>query len=339
MDLSDALGGQDQQKLSAGMWPDGPSSGSGGPPGGHGMWPGPPSSGSGGPPGGHGMWPGPPSSGSGGPPGGQGMWPGPPSSGSGGPPGGQGMWPGPPSSGSGGPPGGHGMWPGPPSSGSGGPPGGHGMWPGPPSSGSGGPPGGHGMWPGPPSSGSGGPPGGHGMWPGPPSSGPGCPPGGQGMWPGPPASGPGGHPVAPQQNLSVPYNEKIPGGFQNNMRITIKGRIKAGADRIAVDLASGSDIAFHFNPRFNEGGRQVIVRNSRIGNKWGKEERDLCRFPFGEGRDFEMEILCSDSMYSVSVDRRPLLKYQHRIKDLRSVDRLAITRDLTLTQVEVSKSY
>ncbi|KAM8833414.1 galectin-3b [Synchiropus picturatus] len=304
MDLSDALGGQDQQKLSAGMWPDGPSSGAGGPPGGHGMWPGPPSSGPGCPPGGQGMWPGPPSSGPGCPPGGQGMWPGPP--------------------------------------------GGQGMWPGPPSSGPGCPPGGQGMWPGPPSSGPGCPPGGQGMWPGPPSSGPGCPPGGQGMWPsGPgggmrpsaPSSGPGGHPVAPQQNLSVPYNEKIPGGLQNNMRISIKGRIKAGADRIAVDLASGSDIAFHFNPRFSEGGRQVIVRNSRIGNKWGKEERDLCRFPFGQGRDFEMEILCSDCMYSVSVDRRPLLEYQHRIKDLRSVDRLAITRDLTLSQVEVSKRY
>ncbi len=52
----------------------------------------------------------------------------------------------------------------------------------------------------------------------------------------------------------------------------------------------GNDIAFHLNPRFNEGGRQVIVRNSMIRNQWGKEERELPSFPFVPGKPFEVSM-------------------------------------------------
>ncbi|KAM9777983.1 galectin-3b [Neosynchiropus ocellatus] len=258
------------------------------------------------------------------------MWPGPPSSGPGPSPGG-GMWPGPPSSGHGPSPGG-GMWPGPPSSGPGPSPGG-GMWPCPPSSGPGPSPGG-GMWPGPPSSGPGPSPGG-GMWPGPPSSGHGPSPGGPGGWPSPSPPGPGGRPAAPQKNLSVPYSEHIHGGVQNNMRIIIEGRIKPGAGKITVDLACGSDIAFHFNPRFNEAGRKVIVRNSKTRGSWGKEERNLRTFPFAEGRPFEMVITCTNSKYRVDVNKSHLLDYDYRLRDLCRVDKLSIHNDLTLTKVDV----
>lgn len=55
-----------------------------------------------------------------------------------------------------------------------------------------------------------------------------------------------------------------------------------------------SDVAFHFNPRFNENGRQVIVRNSLIGQKWGAEERDLDFFPFMAGKPFEVRHVISN---------------------------------------------
>lgn len=58
--------------------------------------------------------------------------------------------------------------------------------------------------------------------------------------------------------------------------------------RITVDLSTGRDLAFHFNPRFNESGRQVIVRNSCIGGQWGAEERELRHFPFFPGQPFEV---------------------------------------------------
>lgn len=61
--------------------------------------------------------------------------------------------------------------------------------------------------------------------------------------------------------------------------------------RITVDLNAGHDFAFHFNPRFNEDGHKVIVRNSCIGDKWGKEEREISNFPFVPGQRFEVWYL------------------------------------------------
>ncbi len=57
-----------------------------------------------------------------------------------------------------------------------------------------------------------------------------------------------------------------------------------------VNVKRGNDIAFHLNLRFNEGGRQVIVRNTMIGNQWGKEERELPSFPFVPGKPFEVSM-------------------------------------------------
>lgn len=57
-----------------------------------------------------------------------------------------------------------------------------------------------------------------------------------------------------------------------------------------VNLKRGNDIAFHLNPRFNEDRRQVIVRNSMIGNQWGKEEREIPSFPFVPGKPFEVSM-------------------------------------------------
>lgn len=59
-----------------------------------------------------------------------------------------------------------------------------------------------------------------------------------------------------------------------------------------------SDLAFHFNPRFNECGKKVIVRNSFIGQKWGPEERQLDFFPFVEGKPFEVRHI----LYNLSVN-------------------------------------
>lgn len=55
-----------------------------------------------------------------------------------------------------------------------------------------------------------------------------------------------------------------------------------------VNLNKGNDIALHLNPRFNEDGRKVIVRNSLIANQWGREERQCPSFPFVHGKPFEV---------------------------------------------------
>ncbi|XP_067469550.1 galectin-3b [Thunnus thynnus] len=249
--------------------------------------------------------------------GGGGPWPGQPANPT---------WPNQPSANPtwpGGPAGGGGAWPGGPA---GGQAGGGGAWPGGPA---GGQAGGGGAWPGGPATG---PAGGGGAWP---SGGPNQP-----AWPSPTpqpsAPGPGpAVPVAPQQNLAVPYSQNLPRGVYDKLLITIAGVIKPNADKITVDLSTSHDLAFHFNPRFNESGSKVIVRNSCIGKKWGKEERELQNFPFVQGQPFEIKIMCTNREFKVAVNNSHLLEYKHRITDLRSINKLNIYYDLNLSRVNM----
>nr|WRW53334.1 galectin-3 [Pampus argenteus] len=238
-------------------------------------------------------------------------------------------------------------------------------WPGGPAGGGGGGPwpggaGGGGPWPG--SAGGGGPwpggPAGGGPWPGGPAGGgawPGCPAGGGVPWPGGPAGGGGGGgawpsggpsapgygpgpavPSSPQQSLAVPYSQLLPNGVYDKLLITITGVIKPNPDKITVDLSTTSeDVAFHFNPRFNESGRKVIVRNTRLGKKWGKEERELQNFPFVHGQPFEIKIMCTNREFKVAVNNSHLLDFKHRITNLRSINKLCIYNDLNLSRVNV----
>ena len=56
--------------------------------------------------------------------------------------------------------------------------------------------------------------------------------------------------------------------------------VRKGADffllllRFTVNFLRGNDIALHINPRFNDAGRPTLGRNSKVGERWGKEERD-----------------------------------------------------------------
>lgn len=75
-----------------------------------------------------------------------------------------------------------------------------------------------------------------------------------------------------------------------------------------MNFLRGNDIAFHINPRFNEGGKQVVVRNHKVGERWGTEERDLKGpFPFALGSPFEVSLImlryncCCSSGSTVSI--------------------------------------
>ncbi|XP_051909501.1 galectin-3 isoform X3 [Hippocampus zosterae] len=115
---------------------------------------------------------------------------------------------------------------------------------------------------------------------------------GQPGWPGqnpalvpkhwlPPTSGP----------LSVPYNLNLARGVYDKMMMTILGQIKPNAKMFTINFLRGNDIAFHINPRFGEGGKQVLVRNHKVGEHWGPEERDLKGpFPFALGSPFEANV-------------------------------------------------
>uniref|UniRef100_A0A8C7A002 Galectin n=1 Tax=Nothoprocta perdicaria TaxID=30464 RepID=A0A8C7A002_NOTPE len=160
--------------------------------------------------------------------------------------------------------------------------------------------------------------------------------------PGPFAGGfpgaPGPFP-APAQPLSgpgfglVPFDLPLPGGLAPRMLITITGTVSPTATRFSLDFKKGHDIVFHFNPRFSEGGRKVIVCNSMFHNSWGKEERAAPRFPFEAGKPFKLQVLCEADHFKVAVNDAHLLQYNHRDKRLGEVSTLCIAGDITLTSV------
>ncbi|XP_003408709.2 galectin-3 [Loxodonta africana] len=177
-----------------------------------------------------------------------------------------------------------------------------------------------------------GPPG--AAYPGPPA--PGAYPSGPGPYPPPgqppapgayPAANPFGSSAGP---LPVPYDLPFPGGIMPRMLITILGTVKPNANRIALDFKRGNDVAFHFNPRFNENNRRVIVCNTKHDNVWGREERQNV-FPFESGKPFKIQVLAESDHFKVAVNDAHLLQYNHRMRNLREINKLGISGDIILT--------
>ncbi|XP_056150162.1 galectin-3-like [Lampris incognitus] len=146
------------------------------------------------------------------------------------------------------------------------------------------------------------------------------------QWPLPPTSGP----------LSVPYNLNLTRGVYDKMMMTIMGYVKPSAKMFTVNFLRGNDIAFHINPRFHEGGKQVVVRNHKVGERWGSEERGLkAPFPFAPGSPFEMKILSTYEEFRVAVNNIPLFDFRHRVRELNQIDRINILHDVVLTYINV----
>ncbi|XP_051579491.1 galectin-3-like [Myxocyprinus asiaticus] len=164
-------------------------------------------------------------------------------------------------------------------------------------------------------------------WPGQPAA-----PG----WPGPaPQTGPYGASEQVQKPLTVPFDLHLQNGVYNKMLITINGEVKQNAKYFTIDLSKGKDIALHLNLRFNEDGKKVILRNSLIGNQWGRKEIESPSFPFVAGKPFELKILCTTTEFKVAVDKSHLLEYKHRIRELDQIKGLGIYNDVILKSVNV----
>ncbi|XP_016420316.1 galectin-9-like isoform X3 [Sinocyclocheilus rhinocerous] len=117
-------------------------------------------------------------------------------------------------------------------------------------------------------------------------------------------------------NPSVPFTRLIQGGLQEGTIITVCGRVLSDADsslycRFQVDLKYGSDIALHFNPRY-EGGSGYIMHNTLQRGRWGSEERKY-ETPFPRGQMFALQILVTLSSYKISTNGKPFSEYKHRM--------------------------
>ncbi|XP_049715941.1 galectin-9-like isoform X1 [Elephas maximus indicus] len=137
---------------------------------------------------------------------------------------------------------------------------------------------------------------------------------------------------SPSPTYLVPYFTAIPGGLYPSKSIIVSGTILPNAQRFHINLRSGSDIAFHLNPRFNE---NTVVRNTQINGSWGSEERWLPgKMPFNRGQNFLVQILCESLCFRVAVNNQHLCEYNHRLKNLPAINNLEVAGDIQLTHVQ-----
>ncbi|XP_045692900.1 galectin-9-like isoform X2 [Phyllostomus hastatus] len=136
----------------------------------------------------------------------------------------------------------------------------------------------------------------------------------------------------PSPTYPIPYFTAIPGGMYPSKSITVSGTVLPSAERFHINLRSGSDIAFHLNPRFNE---NAVVRNTQINGSWGPEERGLPQaMPFSRGQGFLVWIMCESHCFKVAVNGQHLFDYYHRLKNLPFINNLEVGGDLQLTHVQ-----
>ncbi|XP_002912386.1 galectin-9 isoform X3 [Ailuropoda melanoleuca] len=136
----------------------------------------------------------------------------------------------------------------------------------------------------------------------------------------------------PTSVYPMPFFTSIPGGLHPSKSIFVSGAVLPTAQRFHINLRSGSDIAFHLNPRFDE---NVVVRNTQINSSWGCEERSLPqKMPFARGRSFSVWITCEGYGFKVAVDGQHLLEYSHRLKNLPAINSLEVGGDVQLSHVQ-----
>ncbi|XP_069708492.1 galectin-8 isoform X5 [Phaenicophaeus curvirostris] len=137
-------------------------------------------------------------------------------------------------------------------------------------------------------------------------------------------------------NPIIPYVAEIPGGLIPGELVVIHGTVPEDADRFQVDFQCGSsikpraDVAFHFNPRFKRSG--CIVCNTLEQEKWGWEEITY-EMPFQKGKSFEIVIMILKDKFQVSVDKKHVVLYNHRVS-LERIDTLGIYGKVQIETIE-----
>ncbi|KFO29615.1 Galectin-4 [Fukomys damarensis] len=137
----------------------------------------------------------------------------------------------------------------------------------------------------------------------------------------------------PTYNPTLPYNAPIPGGLSIGMSVYIQGVANKNMNRFSVNFvvgsSPGSDIAFHFNPRFD--GWDKVVFNTKQGGQWGEEERKRS-MPFSKGNAFELVFMVLADHYKVAVNGNPFYEFKHRLP-LHMVTHLQVDGDLQLQSI------
>ncbi|CAF0895078.1 unnamed protein product [Rotaria sp. Silwood1] len=135
-----------------------------------------------------------------------------------------------------------------------------------------------------------------------------------------------GQPLQFAMETPVPIN-MFPGRV-----LYISGRSNNNASRFEFNLLTstypGADVAFHFNPRFDE---HEAVRNSCQGGGWGMEEKQG-GFPLQPGQPFEIQIICFPEHYQVNCNQQAWFTFRHRIP-YQAIQAFQVKGDVTISNV------
>ncbi|XP_026198000.1 galectin-6-like isoform X2 [Anabas testudineus] len=139
----------------------------------------------------------------------------------------------------------------------------------------------------------------------------------------------------PVYNPTIPYLTPIGGGLREGMSIYVHGTVPENTTRFYMNLLCGesesSDVAFHFNPRFD--GWDKVVFNSCQNGFWEAEEK-IHHMPFHRGRVFEMVITATSHGYKVKVNGKEFHHFKHRVP-MERVRALYIAGDVLIETVNV----
>ncbi|KFM67265.1 beta-galactoside-binding lectin, partial [Stegodyphus mimosarum] len=141
-----------------------------------------------------------------------------------------------------------------------------------------------------------------------------------------------------KEHLRFPLNIKLPDNLECGNKIYVHGAAPPDATRFSLNLKNAEKDAntfFHFNPRFDEG---AVVRNSKLDEAWGDEERDG-ENPFVPGEPFLITVTPTVDGYEVEVNGIPFTTYAHREgMSLCDVTHITMGGDVTVYGIHIPLS-
>ncbi|XP_014665050.1 PREDICTED: galectin-5-like [Priapulus caudatus] len=142
--------------------------------------------------------------------------------------------------------------------------------------------------------------------------------------------------------LSLPHQGEIPGAVDVGTVIYVTGVPFKDVTNTGFFInlqcgpkSSDNTIGFHMNARFEE---RIIIRNSRIGPDWGKEERNVPRFIFAPSTEFQLRIRVLQDRYCIDVGEELFAEYTHRFKELSDIKTIYIAGEVDIHRLVISKN-
>ncbi|KAJ0051099.1 hypothetical protein NL108_013837 [Boleophthalmus pectinirostris] len=106
--------------------------------------------------------------------------------------------------------------------------------------------------------------------------------------------------------------------FKEGQEFKVRIKPKDDCCSFAINIGHDPDnVALHFNPRFEVGGDvNTIVFNSKSGDCWGEEQRDL-NFPFCRGEECKFYISFNMERFYIKLPDGSMLDFPNRLGDVK----------------------